>query len=60
METSLKVPTLIYSRVVGYYSPVQTNWNKGKKSEFADRKYLKFSGAELCQKKTAVNGLERC
>lgn len=27
----------VYSRVVGYYRPVQ-NWNKGKKSEFRDRK----------------------
>lgn len=27
----------IYSRVVGYLSPVQ-RWNAGKKSEFGDRK----------------------
>ena len=27
----------VYSRVVGYLSPVD-NWNKGKKAEFADRK----------------------
>jgi anaerobic ribonucleoside-triphosphate reductase len=27
----------IYSRVVGYLSPVH-RWNKGKKSEFIDRK----------------------
>ena len=27
----------IYSRVVGYLSPVN-RWNDGKKSEFADRK----------------------
>jgi ribonucleoside-triphosphate reductase len=27
----------VYSRVVGYYRPVQC-WNKGKKEEFADRK----------------------
>jgi len=29
--------TEIYSRVVGYYRPVQ-NWNKGKKEEFKERK----------------------
>ena len=29
--------TEIWSRVVGYYRPVQ-NWNKGKKAEFKDRK----------------------
>ncbi len=27
----------VYSRVVGYLSPVQ-RWNNGKKSEFMDRK----------------------
>jgi ribonucleoside-triphosphate reductase len=26
----------VYSRIVGYYRPVQ-NWNKGKKAEFSDR-----------------------
>jgi ribonucleoside-triphosphate reductase len=29
-------PTEIYSRVVGYYRPVQ-NWNKGKQEEFKQR-----------------------
>lgn len=29
--------TEIWSRVVGYYRPIQ-NWNKGKKAEFKDRK----------------------
>lgn len=29
-----------YSRVVGYYRPVQ-NWNVGKKAEFKERKFLK-------------------
>ena len=27
----------IYSRVCGYFRPV-SNWNKGKKQEFAERK----------------------
>ena len=30
------VPTEVYSRVVGYYRPVQ-NWNHGKKQEFSER-----------------------
>jgi len=34
------IPTEVYSRVVGYYRPVQ-NWNKGKQEEFKQRKYLK-------------------
>ena len=29
--------TEIYSRVVGYFRPV-SDWNKGKKEEFKDRK----------------------
>ena len=28
--------TEVYSRIVGYYRPVQ-QWNKGKKAEFEDR-----------------------
>ena len=32
-----KIPTEVYSRVVGYYRPIN-QWNKGKQSEFADRK----------------------
>jgi len=31
------IPCEIYSRVVGYYRPVQL-WNIGKKQEFAERK----------------------
>ena len=36
------VPTEIYSRIVGYYRPVQ-NWNEGKKKEFSERRPLKYS-----------------
>ena len=39
------VPCLIYSRVVGYFSPVQTHWNPGKKAEFAERKNYKIPEA---------------
>ena len=28
--------TEVYSRIVGYFRPVQ-NWNEGKKQEFSDR-----------------------
>ena len=31
-----KVPCEVYSRVVGYYRPVQS-WNEGKREEFKDR-----------------------
>lgn len=32
--------TEVYSRVVGYFRPV-TNWNKGKRTEYNERKYFK-------------------
>lgn len=31
-----KIPCEVYSRVVGYFRPVQ-NWNLGKREEFKDR-----------------------
>ena len=31
----------IYSRIVGYFRPV-SQWNKGKKEEFKDRKVFKI------------------
>ena len=36
------VPVEVYSRVVGYYRPVD-QWNKGKQAEFEDRKEAKIS-----------------
>ena len=36
----------VYSRVVGYFRPV-SNWNKGKKEEFRERKHFKVTGALL-------------
>ncbi len=35
------VPVEVYSRIVGYYRPVQ-NWNDGKKEEFKDRRYVRL------------------
>jgi ribonucleoside-triphosphate reductase (formate) len=34
----------VYSRIVGYYRPVQ-NWNLGKKSEYHDRKIYQLNGS---------------
>lgn len=34
--------TEVYSRIVGYYRPVQ-QWNKGKKAEYFNRKTFKFN-----------------
>lgn len=35
-------PCEIFSRVSGYYRPVQ-NWNKGKQEEFKERKTFKVN-----------------
>ncbi len=34
--------TEVYSRIVGYYRPVQ-QWNKGKTAEYSNRKTYKFN-----------------
>lgn len=44
--------TEVYSRITGYYRPVQ-NWNKGKTQEFKDRKLYDFA-----QHKVAVLNLK--
>jgi anaerobic ribonucleoside-triphosphate reductase len=35
------IPCEVYSRVVGYFRPVQ-NWNPGKQQEFKERKTVKI------------------
>ena len=37
----------VYSRIVGYIRPI-TQWNKGKRKEFKDRKTFKFNEESLC------------
>ncbi|MCQ2420276.1 MAG: thioredoxin domain-containing protein, partial [Clostridia bacterium] len=43
--------TEVYSRITGYYRPVQ-NWNDGKTQEFKDRKVYDIGNSHL--KKTVV------
>ncbi len=33
------IRTEVYSRIVGYYRPVQ-GWNNGKREEFSQREYV--------------------
>ncbi len=47
-------PAEVYSRITGYYRPVQ-NWNDGKAQEFKDRKlydvaHSKIEGKRLCDR----------
>jgi len=38
-KTVKVVKAEVYSRVVGYYRPVQ-DWNRGKQEEFSQREYV--------------------
>ena len=44
-ETEMRVPCLVYSRIVGYLTPVG-NWNAGKQQEFEDRVTFKVAEAK--------------
>lgn len=45
----------VYSRVCGYFRPV-TNWNKGKKEEYLERKNYDGKGASKQDKKEIIKG----
>jgi len=38
-KKAIAVKTEVFSRIVGYYRPIE-GWNVGKKEEFKDRNYL--------------------
>lgn len=40
-DKGIKIQTEVYSRVVGYFRPVN-QWNKGKQEEFSERKEYFF------------------
>ncbi len=44
MSKETKVPVEVYSRVVGYFRPVN-QWNKGKREEFSDRKEYRLNSS---------------
>lgn len=45
-RTEIRIPTEVYSRVVGYFRPVN-QWNQGKKTEYKDR--VPFKMPEITQ-----------
>ena len=57
--------TEVYSRITGYYRPVQ-NWNDGKSAEFADRKVYNIENSKfkpktndcVCQKEELASDIE--
>jgi len=48
-KKQLVVPVEVYSRVVGYFRPVN-QWNKGKREEFSERRTFKadYSLVDSC------------
>jgi anaerobic ribonucleoside-triphosphate reductase len=40
VKNEMKVPVEVYSRVVGYFRPVN-QWNRGKQEEFNERKVFR-------------------
>jgi len=55
-HTVKQIPVLVYSRVSGYYNPV-ANFNKGKREEFYDRKYLNI-GEFVDAQSSSLSGLQ--
>ncbi len=54
-------PTEVYSRITGYYRPVQ-NWNDGKSQEYKDRKVYDIANSHLKRDGVAVEKVqeEKC
>jgi len=52
-----EIPTEVYSRVVGYFRPVN-QWNRGKLEEFGERNNLSFKKIqkEVTDDKTNIPG----
>ncbi len=50
--------TEVYSRITGYYRPVQ-NWNDGKTQEFANRKLYDIANSRLKRKGADTNPMYR-
>jgi anaerobic ribonucleoside-triphosphate reductase len=52
MSIVKRIPVEVYSRVVGYFRPVN-QWNKGKQAEFKNRHTLSFKEKNKKNKKNA-------
>lgn len=48
MNKKIVVPAEVFSRVSGYFRPVN-QWNKGKREEFSLRIYMDISGMERAE-----------
>ena len=52
-------PTEVYSRITGYYRPVQ-NWNDGKAQEYKDRKTYDIANSKLNKKAVKEETCDCC
>ena len=52
-------PAEVYSRITGYYRPVQ-NWNEGKAQEYKDRKSYDIANSKLTHNGPIVGGQCEC
>ncbi len=48
MNKKIVVPAEVFSRVSGYFRPVN-QWNKGKREEFSLRTYMNISSMERAE-----------
>ena len=53
-KTEKKIPVEVYSRVVGYFRPVN-QWNRGKQEEFKERKEFTISEIQNDKMKQEVS-----
>ena len=53
--TERKIKTEIYSRISGYFRPVQ-NWNTAKKEEFKERKFADVNALQMDKGDAANSG----
>jgi len=53
-KTEKKIPVEVYSRIVGYFSPVD-QWNRGKQEEFKERKEFTISEIQNDKMKQEVS-----
>ena len=51
----IKVPAEVYSRISGYFRPVQ-NWNRAKKEEFKERKFADVNALQMDKGDAANSG----
>ncbi len=58
MSKKMVVPAEVFSRVSGYFRPVN-QWNKGKREEFSLRMYMNISDIHIAESCNAYINLKR-